>query len=278
MTRAAIIGAHGLLGRELVRAFQNDGWDVIPAGRSEVDLEAPDCADRVAGLRVDVVVNAAAWTDVDGCALDSDRAMRVNGAGAGRVAEGAARGGALAVQISTNEVFPGIAGHAYTERDRPEPINPYGAAKLAGERAVAAATDDHLIIRTAWLFGPDAGFPTRIRAAWERLAPDARLRVVADEWGNPTPAARAAEAMVAAVRMARTHAHPRLVHIAGRPPTTRHDWAVRVMGPDVPIDAITRAEYSRPSTVPEHAVLSTALASELGIPEITWQDAVEATP
>lgn len=116
--------------------------------------------------------------------------MRINGDGAGRVADEAERIGALAIQISSNEVFAGAPGVAYGEDDEPGPINPYGVSKLLGERAVADAATRYLLVRTAWVHSPTRGFPARIAAAAEHARSSGEpLRIVDDEWGNPTPVA-----------------------------------------------------------------------------------------
>ena len=274
MTRILVTGAMGLLGRELVRAFRGDGDDVVGLGRLDLDLEDPQSTSRIDAFVPDVVINAAAWTDVDGSARDPDRAMRINGVGPGLVARASARSNALVVQISTNEVFEGAHERSYSEDDSPNPSNPYGASKLAGEEAVATSTERHLIVRTAWLYGPDRGFPARIRAAADRLGSNQPLRVVDDEWGNPTPASSLAAAIVASTRLALRDESLRLIHLAGEPPTTRYDWAALALGDwHGQLERIKRRDYPRASTVPEHAVLSTARAYSLGLPPIRWEQA-----
>ena len=272
MTRVLVTGATGLLGSELVNALRAAGDDPIGIGRAEIDLERPTTMAPIADARPDLIVNAAAWTDVDGCALDPDRAMRINADGAGRIAAEAARIGARVMQISTNEVFPGEPGRQYDEDDVPSPINPYGASKLAGERAVAAAADAYLIIRTAWVFGPTAGFPARITAAAHRArATGAALRVVDDEWGNPTPVTQLARAITLLIARQHSGNLPHVLHLAGEPPTTRWAWAAQVLahmdGPP-PMSRISQADYQRPSNVPPHAVLNMRLSRDLGLPPI----------
>ena len=276
MTRILVTGAMGLLGRELVEAFRGGRDEVIGLGRSDLDLEQPESMNRIDAFGPDVVINAAAWTDVDSCARDPERAMSINGVGPGIVAKASARSNALVVQISTNEVFEGTSDRSYAEDDPPNPINPYGASKLAGERAVADATDRHLIVRTAWLFGPDQGFPIRIRAAADRLGTDEPLRVVDDEWGNPTPVSSLAPAIAASTRLALADASLRVIHLAGEPPSTRYEWAASSLVEwHGRLERIKRADYPRASTVPEHAVLSTARAKALGLPPITWKPSSE---
>lgn len=271
--RATVVGAGGMLGAALVTAFTRRGHDVVGMSRRELDLEDPGSVTRALVSPGDVVVNAAAWTDVDGCALDPVRAERINGRGAGLVADAAARGAALTIQVSTNEVFDGRPGRAYAEDDAPNPLNAYGASKLAGERAVATA-GPHLIARTAWLFDDRRGFPARIAAAAVRArAGGVPLRVVADEFGNPTWVPDAADAIVRLAELRLGHDEPRVVHVAGEPPVSRFEWARWVLPPGEPpsIEPIASTDYARPSRVPLHAVLATGLARRLGIPASDWR-------
>ena len=114
--RVAITGAGGQLGAELVRAFTAAGDEVLALARPDFDITRPADLERLTTWRPEVVVNSAAWTDVDGCARDPERAIRINGEAAGAVAAAAAAAGALIVQISTNEVFDGTLDRPYTER------------------------------------------------------------------------------------------------------------------------------------------------------------------
>ncbi len=279
MTRVVVIGAAGLLGRELCGAFLKSGHEVIPLTRADVDLADPASLGPIRTARADIVINAAAWTDVDGCARDPDRAQLINGAGPGGVAGASAEGGALMIQVSTNEVFDGREERTYAENDVPNPINPYGASKAAGERAVMAATDRHLIVRTAWLFGPDRGFPARIRQAADRAHSSGEsLRVVDDEWGNPTLASSLAAAMVDAAQLALGSPALRVLHLAGSPPATRWEWAQQILAHHpVDIRAIHHVEYVRASAVPYHAVLALDLARSLGLAEIDWRTVARGT-
>ena len=271
--RVAITGAGGQLGRYLVGAFTASGDDVLALVRPDFDITRDADLEGLAAWRPDIVVNSAAWTDVDACARDPERALAVNGAAAGALAAVAQRAGALSVQISTNEVFDGALDRPYTEDDPPSPINPYGRSKLAGERAVAAANPRHLVVRTAWIFSPDSGFPARIRAAADRAASDGKpLRVVEDEWGNPTPA----EWLASAVTQLIAHeiaqrASSGVYHAAGQPATTRKSWAQAVLfDHPVAVEPIGLEEYRRDSRVPPRAVLDTTRLARLGIEPADW--------
>lgn len=276
-----MVGAAGQLGSELVPAFRSADDEVLPLTRPEIDLERPGTLEVMVEWKPDIVVNAAAWTDVDGCALDPERAIRLNGTAAGEVAAVAARTGALVVQVSTNEVFDGSQVRAYREDDAPAPINPYGASKLAGEQAVAAANPRHLIVRTAWLFGAgQLDFPGRIRAAAERaLNAGQPLRVVSDEFGNPTWTPDLAAAIAKLSRRALREPLPQVVNVAGWPPTSRLEWARAVLGDlgdTVEIVAISLVDYVRPSRVPPRAVLDVGLARRLGVQPSNWRAATTA--
>jgi dTDP-4-dehydrorhamnose reductase len=268
--RVAIIGAAGQLGRELVRTFGEAGDEVLALALPAFDVTRTADLARLSTWRPDIVVNSAAWTDVDGCAQDPESAVRINGTAAGAVAETAARVDALVVQISTNEVFDGTQERPYTEADRPSPINPYGVSKFVGEQLVSLLNPRHLIVRTAWLFGPGAdNFVGKVhRAAAHAEATSMPMRIVADEWGNPTWVPWLADA----VRVAAERELTGLLHLAGQPAATRIDWArVALEGRMVSITPITSAEYRRPSRAPLRAILSTALAESYGISPISWR-------
>lgn len=278
--RVAVVGAGGQLGSALVARFAGRGDPVLALRHADLDLADHAAGDLLPGP-LDVVINAAAWTDVDGCARDPDRAGAINGVGAGNVAAAAARAGALSVQVSTNEVFDGLGSAPYAEADPRSPGNPYGRSKQLGEEATLAANPRALVIRTAWLFGGDRpGFPEKIRAAAERMvAANQPLRVVSDEVGNPTPVPALADRIVRLVDMAvEGHAPLGTYHVAGEPPISRLEWAREILSdmPELVIEPIELREYSRPSVVPPRAVLDMTKVRELGIEPIRWREIAAA--
>lgn len=269
MRRVAITGAHGQLGSQLVLAFRNAGHEVLPLVRPAFDLLNPGRFGSLLDWRPDIVVNSAAWTDVEGCARDPARAMAVNGDAPGDLASAAGSVGAVVVQISTNEVFDGSLARPYRETDRPNPVNPYGASKLRAEELVLAADPRSLVIRTAWLFGPQGrNFVTKVLdAATQARLNGESLGVVHDEWGNPTWAPFLARDVV---RLIDQGAIGGIYHLAGEPPTSRFDWAARFVDRNVTLKRISLAAYKRDSRVPPRAILSTAKARSMGIPRHDW--------
>lgn len=207
--------------------------------------------------------------------------MLINGDAAGAVARAAAAAHALIVQISTNEAFDGTLNRAYTEDDEPNPINPYGISKLAGERSVANANPRHLTVRTAWLYGSgQRNFPGKIRVIAEQMLAESRpLRVVVDEWGNPTDVRWLAPAIVRLVELAMAGAAAfGTYHLAGEPATSRLDWARAILRDSaVTIEPIRLDEYVRDSRVPSRAILDTRHSRSLGIEPFDWRLPVAGT-
>ena len=294
--RVAVTGSTGRLGRAIMAALADAPFTGLagPIGwtRGDVDLDDPATAAQAIGRdRPEVVIHAAAWTDVDGCALDPTTAMRRNGEATGVIAEACAAAGLDLIVISTNEVFDGARtdGRGYGPADPPHPISPYGASKLAGEEAATAAFrgagcgtaggrrsgGQLAIVRTAWLFGPGApDFPTKILDAAERArAAGEPLRVVADEWGTPTYSADVADAIVEFLgdgEFGGTH------HLVNGPVARRSDWArdvLRRAGLDIEIEDVPGSTWPRPSTPPRWGVLApTALPSSE--PLRAWPEAM----
>lgn len=191
MKKVLIIGPTGQLGADLVHVFrEKESYEVIPAGRLELDLSDRDSVFNAVGRHTpDIVINAAGNTDVDGCEIDSAYAMLLNAEGAGRVADACSEAGAVCVYISSDYVFDGKKGKPYTETDEPYPLNAYGISKLEGERSVRGKCDRHFIIRTSGLFG--LGLPAKrghnFVETMIRLAENGeRIRIVDDQVMSPT--------------------------------------------------------------------------------------------
>jgi dTDP-4-dehydrorhamnose reductase len=286
--RIAVTGATGRLGSAMVAALADApftgplgplSWD-----RAAFDLDVPAAVDaRLDRDRPEVVVHCAAWTDVDGCAGDPDLALRRNGTATGVLADACAARGVDLIVVSTNEVFDGarLDGVGYAPDDRTDPPNPYGASKLAGERAATEAFERSGasgrlgIMRTAWLFGPPGrDFPRKILEAAEHAEiAHEPLRVVGDEWGTPTYAADVADGIV---ELLAEDAHGGIHHLVNGLTATRALWAEDIVGRfelRVVIDHVPSTTWPRASTPPRWGVLAaTPLPS--GEPLRAWPDAM----
>lgn len=181
-----VIGRSGQVARALAERA-GAGLDVVRLGRPDLDLETVrDITAPLSALRPDIIVNAAAFTDVDGAERTPEAAFRVNHDGARRVAESAAALGVPLVHLSTEYVFDGGTDRPYREADPPAPLNVYGRSKHSGEAAVAEVTADHAILRTSWLYSPyGRNFFTKIL---EKSLSSPEISVVADRLGSPTSA------------------------------------------------------------------------------------------
>jgi dTDP-4-dehydrorhamnose reductase len=269
-----VLGAGGMLGGAVTEALEEAYPGTVSATRAEADvtdrfrLEA-----ELERLRPDVVINCAAYTDVDGCEIDRDRARRVNAEGAGNVAIAAAATGSRVVQVSTDFVFDGRHSVPYTEDDPPAPLSEYGRTKLDGERRVAAATTEHLIVRTSWLYGRGrSNFVDSIRT---RAANGGTLRVVNDQFGSPTYVADLARALALLIgRDARG-----LVHFANAGVCSRYDLAREILAAGgsgaCELKAITTGEAGRIAARPAYSALDTSRYSRLvGESPRAWQEAI----
>ncbi|MDQ3127764.1 MAG: NAD(P)-dependent oxidoreductase [Chloroflexota bacterium] len=269
--RVAVTGAGGRLGRAVVSALGEapftGPFGPIAWSRGIFDLDAPEGVGRLLDRdRPEAIVHCAAWTDVDGCARDPELALRRNGAATGFLAHAAAERGIDLIVVSTNEVFDGrrTDGVGYGPDDPTNPINPYGASKLAGEvaareayAAVAVGGPALGIARTAWLYGPPGNdFPAKILAAADRaLATREPLRLVADEIGSPSFTHDVAEAIAELIGAAAVGGTHHLVN-AGR--ASRAEWArelLRQAGIGIPTDDVPGSTWPRASTPPAWAVL-----------------------
>jgi dTDP-4-dehydrorhamnose reductase len=252
MTRFLVTGAGGMLGRDLLAVL--DGRDVTAASRAELDItDAAKVRSLVEGH--DVVLNAAAWTDVDAAEADEAAATAVNGAGVAALAAGCAAAGARLVHVSTDYVFHGDATEPYAEDAPTNPINAYGRGKLAGERAVLGTLPaTGYVVRTAWLYGATGKnfVRTMLRLAAERDFVD----VVDDQAGQPTWSRDLAERLVA---LAESGAPAGIYHGTASGRTTWHGLAQAVFeeaghDPDR-VRRTTSEAFVRPAKRPAFSVL-----------------------
>jgi dTDP-4-dehydrorhamnose reductase len=277
--RILITGAGGMLGQDVRAAVRSAGHEPIALTRSECDLADPDATHAaVRDARPDPVINCAAWTDVDGAEAPAEAAHAVNGAGAGAVAAAAAAAGAWTIHVSTDYVFDGAKRTPYLESDPVSPLSVYGASKLQGERAVAAAAPGaHTIVRTSGLFGAHGRcFPaTMLRLAAERD----ELRVVEDQIGCPTFTGHLAPALVELAVATTTDFDSDvrpvgILHVAAAGECSWCEFAQAIVaaGPDAATTTVTpipTTEFPTPAARPAYSVMRSAR----GAPELpSWRE------
>ena len=269
--RIVVTGHKGQLGQALLRALQQD--QVLGLDLPEHDItDAQAVSQAICGFEPDVVIHSAALTDVDGCARKPELALRVNGLGTHNVALACLRCNAALLAVSTNEVFDGRKGAPYYEHEQPNPINPYGRSKMAGEVYTRMHLARFYIVRTAWLYarGGD-NFPAKIVRAGEKYA---KLRVVCDEISSPTYAPDLAEAIRSLIR---TEAYG-IYHFTNEGVCSRYGFARRILElagyGDVPVEPITSDQWPRASVPPLHCAIRNFAGAQLGITLRHWEEAL----
>jgi dTDP-4-dehydrorhamnose reductase len=267
--KVLVTGAAGMLGQDVVRAAEFVNHEVTGLARGDLDVTDPSAVrSLMAAERPDVVVNCAAWTDVDGAESDERGATEVNGVGAGILAAEAAGVGAIVVYPSTDYVFDGASRRPYIESDRPAPLSAYGRSKLTGEIEVAAAAERHFIVRSSWLFG--AGGRNFVETMLEHAHDVAPLLVVRDQVGAPTYTGHLADAIV---RLLDGEAYG-IHHIAGSNECSWYEFAVEIFrqaGTDTRVMSCTTEEYTpRPARRPAYSVLGTERDYPIVLPD--WQE------
>lgn len=227
-----VMGAQGQLTHSL--AERAHGWpefDLLAVGRPETNLEiAGSAGDAVGRAAPDLVINAAAYTDVDRAEEEPEKAFRINADAAGEVAAAARTLAIPLLHVSTDYVFDGMAESPYSEEARPNPIGVYGRGKLAGEQAVRAALEDHLILRTAWVYSPFGH--NFVKTMFELGGQSDEVRVVADQRGSPTSALDLADAILRVAdrwRRGERLGLGRTYHLGGSGEASWFDVAVEVM-------------------------------------------------
>jgi len=180
-----ITGANGLVGRALVEHCFTNGDEVFAYDHKALDIaDAKAVESEITARRPGAVINCAAWTDVDGCESNPDKAEQVNSLGPENLARASQNAGALLITISTDYVFDGDKDGFYTQRDQPRPISIYGRYKLEGERRAQEAHARTIVVRTGYIFGPGGkNFLSNV-VIWAKDGK--KLKAIRDYWGTPT--------------------------------------------------------------------------------------------
>lgn len=252
--KTVIFGAKGMLGSDLASIFSD--WNPKLLGKEEIDISDEKAVfSLLRDVRPEVVINAAAYTDVDGCETNREVAMSVNGDAPRYLAVASKEVGATFIHYSTDYVFSGDRQEGYKEDDEPtgEPVNFYGKSKLAGENAIREVGGKYYLIRTSWLFGVNGPnfVETMLRLAGERD----ELRVVNDQHGKPTYTLDLAKKTREVIEGGY---EPGIYYMVNEPATTWYDFAKEIIkqaGLDVTVTPTTSDEFPRPAKRPEHSIL-----------------------
>ncbi|KAA6464929.1 dTDP-4-dehydrorhamnose reductase [Acidobacteria bacterium AB60] len=287
--RVLILGASGQVGRELQRTFA-DAAQLIPLDRRQADLSHPDALRTVVrDAAPDLILNAAAYTAVDRAESDRDAAFAINAEAPRILAEEARTRDILLVHYSTDYVFDGSKDSPWLETDPTNPLNVYGASKLAGERAITAVGGKHLIFRTSWVYGPHGKnfLLTMLRLGAERD----RLTIVNDQTGAPTTSIALADATRTIVDSVSSGAagtppdYSGIYHMTCAGATTWYGFAQEIFAragsllPKTPeVAPINSDQYPTPARRPANSVLSNQkLAARFRVHLPKWEAALDAS-
>lgn len=285
--RLLVTGLHGQVAMSLVeRAAMSGAFEVLAVGRPQLDLADPaSIGSAIEAVSPDIVVSAAAHTAVDQAESEEDLAMLMNGVSAGEIAKAAARLGVPLIHLSTDYVFDGSKSTPYREDDPVAPLGVYGRSKLAGERAIGEATDNHVILRTAWVYSPFGRnfLKTMLRLAETRDT----LSVVSDQIGNPTSALDIADGILTVASNLLSDQSPALrgiFHMTGAGEGSWADFAEEIFsyarsanGPFATVNRIPSSDYPTPAKRPANSRLDRARLRDVhGVALPPWQGSTRA--
>jgi dTDP-4-dehydrorhamnose reductase len=276
--RAVVFGASGQLGSQIARLW--DDFECIAPPRSLADVENAAAVERViAESRPDVVINCTAFNDVPRAENEPDAAFRLNAEAVDRLAGAAAQHQCIYVTVSTDYVFDGSLGRPYTEDDRPNPVNVYGASKLAGEGLVLARNGRAYVVRTCGLYGTGVSSSkghTFIARILQKARDGEPLRVVDDQIISPTFAGHLALALRSVIER---QAPFGLYHAVNEGAVSWYEFAaeaLRQAGHKAAIEPISSAEFAAPVRRPKFSALENARLHALGLGLPPWQDGIAA--
>lgn len=268
-----VTGSEGQLGSDLLKILP-ESHEVLGCDIQDWDItDLPTALENVKKIKPEVVINAAAYTDVDGCELNPDLAYRVNTLGAHNLAIASHKVGAVMVHVSTDFIFDGKKGSPYLEFDPPNPLSVYGKSKLASEQWVAAVLNTYFVVRTAWLYGRKGKnfVKTILRLAQEREV----LRIVDDQIGSPTYSWDLARKIAELIE---TQAYG-VYHATNTGQTSWYEFArdiLRLAGKKAKVERISSEELARPAARPAFSVLRNYCLEQRGFPPLRdYREALE---
>ena len=266
--RVVVTGARGLVGRAVTEHCAAVGDEVLSYGHKDLDI-----TDRVAvqevvrGDQPDVVINCAAWTNVDGCEYDEERAFAANAAGPENLAAACKEAECIFITISTDYVFDGEKSGFYTQLDEPNPESVYAACKLEGERLSVLAYGGSIIVRTGYVFGP--GGINFLSTVVERIKKGERIKAISDAYGTPT---YARDLAVRLRELAQKNVAG-IYHVVNSGPGVSFEEftrkAIALLGNrEVVVEAVSSDALNRPAKRPRNSRMRCLLTEKIGLPPL----------
>lgn len=268
--KVLVTGTRGLLGSIAADIFAEAGDEVAAYDRDQLDIGNRDAVRQVLEReRPDWIVNAAAWTDVDGCETDQQRNISANALGPGNLALEGRHVEAGLITVSTDYVFDGTKGGFYTQRDDTNPLSEYGKAKLHGERLAQISNARTIIVRVGWLFGK--GGRNFLSKVPQLIASGTRIKCIGDSFGTPTYAPD----MAVRLRELALLDIPGVYHMANAGQGTSYAGFVRELAPEIDVEEVSGSALDRPAPRPANSRLACVLQPALRLePLPEWRDAV----
>ncbi|MCH7760588.1 dTDP-4-dehydrorhamnose reductase [candidate division TA06 bacterium] len=267
-----VTGSKGLLGNDFCQILSKN-HRVIALGRDELDITRPETVDKVKNYSPDLVCHLAAYTDVDGCEKNPEKAFEVNGQGTRNVALGARKARVPILYLSTDYLFDGEKKEPYKENDSPNPLNVYGRSKLEGENRIMEILQDYYIVRSSWLFGVSGKnfVDTILKLAEEREV----LQVVADQIGSPTYTPDLAEALQKLIDLGSFGVY----HVTNSGSCSWFEFARKACElaevTNCRLEETDTERFPRPATRPSYSVLDNShFQGVLGCSIRSWEEAL----
>ncbi len=272
--RVLVAGAGGLVGRAVEEHCLAQHDEVFSYPRETLDItDAQSVHATIEQVRPDFVFNCAAWTDVDGCEFDFNRAFAVNATGPENLASASRKAGAGLITISTDYVFDGEKEGFYTQRDDPNPKSVYGVSKLAGERRAQVASARCIVVRTGYIFG--LGGKNFLSTVVERARRGERLKAISDSWGTPTYAPH----LAARLRELAQLDLPGIFHVVNDGDGASFEQfakaALRIADCERHLETVSMNSLNRPAPRPRNSRLKCLVSQSIGLAPLPfWQDAL----
>lgn len=268
-----VTGANGLVGRALVEHCSASGDEVFSYDHDALDIANAEAVESAIAARgPDAVINCAAWTDVDGCETNPEKAEQVNALGPENLARASRNAGALLITISTDYVFDGEKEGFYTQRDQPRPISVYGRYKLEGERRAQDANARTIVVRTGYIFGTGGkNFLSNV-VSWARRGQ--KIKAIRDYWGTPTYG----RDLAVRLRELAVHDKPDIYHVVSAGEGASFETftleALRLAGLSAEnVEVIDGDSLGRPAPRPRNSRLKCLRSEKIGLPPLPhWQD------